>query len=252
MLADRMRPEPVPARKSYVRLVEMYESGDLKSWQRRGRALLLDRDFEFGEDGEFWGMMPFLYGNQYLAYLYICCTRHREDSGVVLAASRDGRKWHLPMGKELFIPVGPLDAWDAWGNVSLNPPVRVDDRLHIYWTARTDRPGVALSSLGADRFIGVTAGFREGFILTEPVSVAHPYLFINREGGGIRVEVRDSENRVIPGYELENCEPSEGDSVRAPVRWKDRKDLRVLVNRDCTIKFEMKDEVKLYGYLFAQ
>ena len=42
-------------------------------------------------------------------------------------------------------------------------------------------------------------------------------------GGEIRVQLRDEQGRVLPGYSFDECSPIQGDSIRHPVRWQNHK-----------------------------
>jgi hypothetical protein len=102
-----------------------------------------------------------------------------------------------------------------------------------------------------DRFVGFSAN-QPGFILTEPVMVAGPDLYLNMQNayGYVQVEVRDEQNRVIPGYETENCPEMHERSTAVKVQWKDKADMRELIGRKCTLKFTIT-ACHIYSYRFG-
>ena len=178
----------------------------------------------------------------------------------MLAAGRDGQNYDLPCGFERFLPLGEAGTWNGEiVNVSMNPPIRNDPRLYIYYTARNSAqyavgPAsnyLGLASLAVDRFVGITAG-DHGFVLTEPIAVNAPYLYINMQNtyGWVQVEVRDESNHVIGGYEIDNCPKMQERRPAVRVQWRDKKDLRELVGRRCTFKFLISNAT-LYSYRFS-
>jgi hypothetical protein len=259
MWADRMSGEP-NSLNYFTRLIDIHESPDLRNWTRIGRAMVLGEEGDFGLNRQLWGMFPFNYGDQYLAFLGVA-----DSLGVgidfVLAASRDGREYHMPFGFQRFLPLGEFGAWNGEvNNVLVNPPVRYKDRLLVYYTARnsTRFPTgtsatnyLGLASLAVDRFVGFSAN-QSGFILTEPVTVTGPDLYLNMQNafGFVRVEIRDEQNRVIPGYETESCPKMHERSTAFKVQWKDKPDLRELVGRRYAFKFTMT-ACTLYSYRFS-
>ncbi|NLX06373.1 MAG: hypothetical protein GXY33_14640 [Phycisphaerae bacterium] len=243
----------------FVRLIEILESPDLVGWTRHGRAMVLGEEANFGLSWQHWGMLPFNYGDQYLAFLGVS-NEQAQGIEIVLAASRDGRDYHLPVGKQRFLPVGELGDWNGETlNVSLNPPVRCGDRLCIYYTARnSDRYGRAtahnylgVASLAVDRFVALSA-HHPGFVLTEPIEVTAPRLLVNMQNtyGFVQVEVRDEENRPIDGYTAADCPKMQERSVAVPVRWNRKDDLGELVGRRCCLKFSVAD-AELYSFRFV-
>ena len=258
MWADRMAGEGNPLN-YFTRLIDIHESPDLRNWTRIGRAMVLGEEADFGLNRQYWGMFPFNYGDEYLAFLGVT-----DSIGIgidfVLAAGRDGREYHLPFGFQRFLPLGEPGTWNGEvNNVSLNPPVRHKDRLLIYYTARnsTRLPSgsainyLGLASLAVDRFVGFSAN-QYGFILTEPVPITGPHLYLNVQNayGPIQVEVRDEQNRVIPGYETESCPKMHERSTAVRVQWKEKTDLRKLIGRRCALKFTLS-ACTLYSYRFS-
>ena len=62
----------------------------------------------------------------------------------------------------------------------------------------------------------------------------------------VRVELLDAQERPLPGFELESCQPLKGDQLRHRVAWQ-RRDLTGLQERPVQIRFVL-DRASLYGY----
>ena len=204
-------------------------------------------------------MDAFNYGDEYLAFLGV----NNCDSGgidIVLAHSRDGRQYELPLGYDRFLVPGEAGTWNGeLLNVPLSPPLRRGQRLYVHYTARNSTQyatGLAdnylgVASLGVDRFVGMSAG-AEGFILTEPVPVNAPELVVNVQNtyGYVQVEVRDENNKAIPGYEMDACPRMHERSTSARVQWRDRTDLRELLGKRCSLKIAINNAT-IYSYRFG-
>lgn len=260
MWADRMEPE-ANSFGHYVRLIEMYESPDLREWTRQGRAMVLGPECGFGLTYQLWGMQPFTYGDAYLGFIGLS-NAQAPTFNLGLASSRDGRRFALPFGPEPFLRVGAPGNWNGeLLNVTLNPPVRDGDRLLIYYTARnSDRLGrgradnyLGVATMPIDRFVAMGAAETPGYILTEPVLVGGPQLYVNMQNthGTLQVEVRDEQNRPIPGYAVEDCARLQERGTRVRVEWKEKQDLRELVGRRCALKFCLR-HATIYSYRFGE
>src|SRR5262249_43826920 len=96
-----------------------------------------------------------------------------------------------------------------------------------------------------------------GSLLTRPVEVAGPRLYVNARSmetsptwGLLRAELLDENQQPIPGYTLEECLPVRGDDVRLPVRWKEHENVGALLARQVHVRFAL-NKTTLYAYTFA-
>ena len=241
----------------FIRLIDMYESRDLQQFTYLSGATTLDEADGSGLHWQHWGMQPFVYGDQYLALLCINSSQSAHTR-MVLASSRDGARWRLPLGDERFLPVGEPGRWNGESvNISLNPPIRHDDRLHVYYTARNSRIGgpadnyLGVASFAADRFAGMSCT-DGGHVTTEPARIIKPYLDVNMHitWGGVKAAILDLSGRPLPGYTLDDAIESRERSVRARLQWKDKKDLRELIGRTVHLSFAIR-HASLYSYRFS-
>jgi hypothetical protein len=164
-------------------------------------------------------------------------------------------------------------------NLAGNPPILRDDRLFFYYTVRRASPpvqgsmqlnkttalvnGIGLATVPRDRFAGmssVAAEYEqdEGFLMTTPVVVDGPALYINASidlpGGWVKVEIKDGQFdhpqlRTIEGYALEESIPVDQDGVRLPVYWQNMRRLDAWINKKVVLKFVL-NQATLYSYFF--
>ena len=69
--------------------------------------------------------------------------------------------------------------------------------------------------------------------------------------GKIRVELRDENDKPIPGYTLEECDPIHGDELERPVSWNGRADVSELAGKYIRIHFEL-DDAEIFSCSFGQ
>jgi len=101
---------------------------------------------------------------------------HRTDRAwCQLALSRDGVAWKRY--RQPFLPLGPDGAWDS-GAASFNPALIPHGRtLRLYylggntWHGDKERTrGIGLATLRRDGFLALSAGEREGVVVTKPIA----------------------------------------------------------------------------------
>ena len=245
--------------------------------------------------------------------------RHPDDDPPKLRSNQDGiLQPSLVSSQNLvdwergdrapFIPLSPLSdpANYDHGAIHACAPVIAGDELWFYYTGtrfthlkrslieeaglRTspDEPMGAIfrARLRLDGFASLTAGSDPGVVLTRPVEVEGPHLYVNADAsrGEIRVELRDAASgRVIPGYGMgdmmgdpwlysddgqsrrlrfgtgarfeDDMRTDDSLSIREngtaiPVRWKAAPDVRALLGRRIRICFRLRD-ADLFAFEFG-
>lgn len=245
----------------HVRTAGLCQSDSLFCWPDAVRQVFPMTEFEdYSLKYEHHGMTPFNYGDQDLCYLEISVGGF--PKAVVLGSHRDGGDWMLPNGKNFLMETGSIGMID---DIILlpcrNPPVRIGDKLFIYYTAvstggnmmsdgdRTwDTTGISYhiranrlrrqytisaSVLRLDGFAGMAVDesyvrrfYRPAYLETQPLRVTQRDLILNMEhNGSARVSLCDVYGKTIPGYGFEDCLPMERDAVRGTVGWRDGRTL---------------------------
>jgi hypothetical protein len=102
--------------------------------------------------------------------------------------------------------------------------------------------------LRRDGFASLDAGDSPGTLTTRPVRFHGRYLFVNIDApqGELRVEVLNSEGRVMVPFDREHCQPVQGDKTLQVVRWTSAADLSSLAGHPVRLRFHLT-----HGRLFA-
>ena len=218
-----------------------------------------------GDEGE--AAYGFPYGSQWVGFAEMRRVR-RGKVGVVdhgtkinweLLTSRDGRRWDRPLRK-MFFPDAGTNTWrHQVFKIFANPPIERDGRLLIYYGGKTGtvpietgmKPfqALCLATLRKDGFVSLDAGKMGGELLTRPFVFKGNVLVLNHstKGGRLRVEIQNTEGRIIPGYSLKDCQEVTGESLQHAVRWKKR--VSSLAGRSIRLRIALRD-ASLYSLRF--
>jgi len=225
------------------------------------------------EEEALYNNTGFVYGDQYLGILtHFDKGPLAQTQTLRLLSSRDGERWDRIPGDPL-VPLGGVGEWDRFQIMLTGaPPIRVDDRLFIYYrgTPRrhnkivreydpriapdqdTGTMSIGLATLRADGFASVSASYDGGRLTTSPLRTATDDLVLNLKSdyGRLLVECLDEENRPIPGYGKEDCLPLQVDATDAQVEWKEKGNLRDLGDQPFKLRFHLYN-ARLYSYCGA-
>jgi hypothetical protein len=210
------------------------ESKDFIHWSKP--QLLLTPD-EFDPPWvEFHHSPVFYYNNCYFALLQIL---HRAEGGgvidVELAVSRDGLDWNRPFRKQLFFTRNSRPIFDS-GSLFVNPmPVLLEDDFRFYYAGYSQGAtggnnlelisGIGLATMPRDRFAGLRPIDRIAQITLKPLSLTGcRSITINADAtaGFVVAEILDAEGYRIHGFAETDATPVTGDSLRHPLRWRDK------------------------------
>ena len=185
-----------------------------------------------------------------------------EEMDFFLATTRRDDPWNLEWvyRDQPFLPRGPEGSFDAkWIQPAPNV-VTWKDRHWFYYVGRplshsgqgdAQAPtGIGLATVPLDRFVSLTASPRMGWAVTRPFRVEGRELVVNLAApkGELAVEVLDADDVPIPGFSLEEALVlRQVDELRAPVRWRNRQDLRELLDRTVKLRFWLR-QGSLYSF----
>lgn len=182
---------------------------------------------------------------------------------ALVMCSRDGR--HFKRWNEAFLRPGieRTGTWHygqqylAWHLVETESALQGAPRelslyaCENYWHGRASH--LRRYSMRLDGFVSVSAPWKGGELLTEPVIFSGNKLSLNAATsavGGIRVELQHPDGTAIPGCTLEDCDEFFGDTVERTVTWKGKPMVGRLSDQPIRIRFLLRD-ADLYSYRFT-
>ena len=246
--------------KGYRRVIALSTSRDFVHWTPLKTVLKPD-DFDDPRD-QMYVMTPFAYGNQYIGFIGMLHSS-TELGPTQLASARDLQNWRRVGRREEFLPVGSPGSWDgAWSSLSGNPPILRGNTLHLWYSGRPQAHGtsgmwqssIGIAILRKDGFVALRSGIRGGELMTEPVEVLSPKLYLNALSLFGRVRIRVIEEVSVPsGYSLEECNGLErGDETDFEITWgEDRKDLSPFVGKKIRLHIQTDNATSLFSYRFG-
>ena len=229
------------------------------------RAQLLDG----GTHAEIYNMSAFPYGGQWLGLITLFRrtgspkikgpgqSGHDGPIDVQLVHSRDGRNWKHCTDRTPVIGLGPY-TYDKGSILGVcNTPVIVGDEMWMYYTAMTTTHGgylpdkqmsIARAAWRMDGMVSLNAGKTEGIIETSLLKPEGNRLFVNSnvKEDNLRVEVLDSENRILPGLGKEECNIKNESLVKQMVSW--GKTVELPKGKPIRLRFYLKDG-DLFSYV---
>ena len=169
-------------------------------------------------------------------------------SDACFMTTRPGSRWYDRTFMEAFVRprVGP-GHWTARCNYPVDGVVQTgQDEMSIYVDEHYAQPGnqVRRYSLRLDGFSSVRAPHSGGEFMTKPLIFYGAELDLNYStsaAGSMRVEIRDEDNRPIPGYTLREATDSFGNKIAGRARWKNGTDVSQLAGKTVRLRFVMRD-----------
>lgn len=218
------------------RSVARVESPDFIRWNFTEPAegpVVMTADTKDVPGTEIYSMMVFPYESVYIGLVQAFHNRPDEcHLDIQLAVSRDSVKFTRVGDRSVFLPCGPVGAWDRFNNsLANNPPIAVGGELRIYYGGRTYRHspyqgsdrgkpggGIGFATIPRDRFVSLSASFDGGVVTTKPLIFHGKNLHLNAAScfGDIQVELLNSRDETVA-----KSEPIRQDGLDLPVEWAD-------------------------------
>jgi hypothetical protein len=221
-------------------------------------TVLKPDDFDDPRD-QMYVMTPFVYGNQYIGFIGMLHSA-TELGPVQLATARDIAHWQRVGRREEFLSVGSPGTWDgAWASLSSNPPALLGDTLYMWYSGRPQAHGtqgnfsssIGMASLRKDGFVALRCGIRGGELMSEPVKITGPRLFINATCLFGRVRVRLIDDISVPeGFDFDSCNGLDcGDETNWEICWgTEQRNLSAFIGKKIRLHIRADNATSLYSY----
>lgn len=171
------------------------------------------------------------------------------STDILFMSSRAGSTRYDRLFTEAFIPPGLGE--EHWGNRSNYAAWNVvptgPEELSIYVGRRR-------LALRTDGFVALRGPARGGELLTKPFRFAGRRLLLNAAtsaAGALRAELRDAQNRPLPGFRLRESLPFVGDQLEATAAWKAGADLGALAGTAVRLRLVLED-ASVYSLRFGE
>jgi hypothetical protein len=176
-------------------------------------------------------------------------------SDAVLLSSRGGNRYNRTFMEGFIRPGIGHENWISRTNYpALNIVPTGKEELSIYVNQNYAQPSahVRRYAIRVDGFVSVQAAYDGGAMTTRALIFEGRNLFLNfatSAAGSIRVEIRDTRGRPIPGFGLDDCQDIIGNDTDRKVTWRNDPNLEALNGQPVVLHFEMAD-ADLYALQF--
>ena len=204
-------------------------------------SLVLQTDDQHPPQTDLYNPACVLYpGRTDLVMMFPSLFNHQTDTlDIHFAVSNDGEKWTWPDRETAWIPLGAEGEPDSGSLYMANGCVEVEDEIWFYFGAsRLKHEETNLDTLvdplnqrvysravaKKDRLVSASAGVKDGRFLTPLLKPVGRFLSVTadiRQGGELRVGLRDSKGKAVPGRALSDCELITSSCSGHKIRWKD-------------------------------
>ena len=129
-------------------------------------------------------------------------------------------------------PVSVLEVGDEVWVYYFGAPTEIEAKNKALPDSQRTDYALGLATLKRDRFVSINGGAKPGVITTRPLTFQGNRLHINAQiekGGRVQVALVTDDNRPIPGFGFDDCQPISGDGIDLAVAWTGRPRLPKLV-----------------------
>ncbi len=182
------------------------------------------------------------------------------DTGFI--TSRDGRRFNVwpdalvrpgPSSEHWFYGFGGT-ALNLFETPSPHPGGPMEWSFYVQDHGAWFGKGVTYNrySIRKDGFVSASSPMSGGEFITKPIRFDGNRLLLNYStsaAGSIRVEIQNVDGTPHPGFTLQDCQETFGDSISGTVAWKDSADVSSLSNKSVRLRFRLQD-ADLYSLQF--
>ena len=177
-------------------------------------------------------------------------------SDACFMTSRPGNCWYDRTFMEAFVrpSIGPAH-WSGRCNYPVDGILQTGaDEMSVYIDEHYGQAAnqVRRYSLRLDGFASLHASASGGEALTHPFIFSGSELELNyapSAAGSLRVEIRDAQNRPLPGYGLREAVDLFGNRIAGRATWKHGTDVSPLIGTPVRLRFVLRD-ADLFSFQF--
>lgn len=237
-----------PVRGQHRRCVGFSATSDFESWPPAELILVPDEfdDRWVTQDKQrtdLYGLCAFAYESRYIGFLWVFRITDGDNDGPTfceLVSSRDGFNWKRqePFGGQRvpLLPTGPKGSWDGGIVYTSSHPLVEEHKIKLWYGGFNTTHGemgehvrsrIGLATLRKDGFVSLDAGEEVGTVTTKPLKNIDGQLHLNADatGGWLKVEVLDSDGKILSGYSRDDCIAIKTDGTKQLVLWKSKEKL---------------------------
>ncbi|MBI4025429.1 MAG: hypothetical protein HY360_10650 [Verrucomicrobia bacterium] len=230
------------------------------------RAARLGKDPNKSDWAELYAMPMFTYGNHYFGMITVFELGDGKDGNgggdLQLAYSNDGDNWRRTPERKTAVEHSTDSAGLFPNFAQFNPPLDMGDEIWIFYSENNGTHGIypfeksdgriRAAVWRKDGFVSLDCA-ETGALTTKPLKLEGKTLRVNfktQADGAIRVAVLDQQGKPLPGFDLNDCDPLQGDSVSQPLVWKNKSDIASLKGKAIRLRFELS-KCQLWSFHFA-
>ena len=186
-------------------------------------------------------------------------TRNSGLLDIRLLTSRDGIHWNHDHRRP-YVSLGTDDEPDCGSMYMFVGMILRGGRIYQYYTGNRNQHGGGAAQDGAimlleqrlDGFVSADAAYEGGEIITRQLifSGSGLHLNINTSAiGSAAVGILDADGKVIPGYDIPDCDVIRGNYIDKTVSWHDKSDIRKFAGKPIKLRIMLRGS-KLYALQF--
>lgn len=256
------RPAPSDPQRDGQRIFVRWDSPDGHTWSEPAVAFDSDEeDLKADPYHQFYNATITPFGDVFIGLL---AEYHPEPGTMDLgfAISTDTVTWVRPFHGNPVLPQGSEGAWDSQMVSFCTQLLEKDGEWWLYYSGEsfhhheTDYSkwyaAIGLATLPIGRMVSADVGPKGGVVETPPINVPDGILYVNCDatGGELRVEVLDTEGKVLPLHAVSDCLPVTGDQTAASISW-NAGPIASTFSAGTTVRLRFHlTNAKLYGFAF--
>lgn len=163
-------------------------------------------------------------------------------SDAMFMTSIDGEHWDRTFREAWIRPGMDQRNWGERSTMTARGIIMRNDEFYMYVSenVRFDTNRLRRYSIGKHRFASIHADYKEGTVITKPLTFTGENLYLNYStsaAGYIKVAIADEDGKIINGFE--ETKEIFGDKISESIKWD--KDISILNDKIVRFIFKLQD-----------